>query len=363
MAHNPYKSYSSKKRKRQNRLYFLLAIIVIIVVIYFLQRAGGGGEIPSPNNEVVDTTDNVETPQPDPEIESDEPIEPSVVEVEPKETEPQEPEIPDESEKTEAQPEETVDPEIVALMKEAQEKIASGDIIAARNILNDLLNDPALAIAKTPDIANAAKTQLARLSMKWLFSKDHIINDPLTALYKVQPGETLEKIGKKHKVPWEILKSINNIKDEKLLMTGQKIKVINGPFHANIYRSSFKMDLYLGIKTYVKTYGVGLGEVGKDTPTGWWLVGDKLPSPPWPRPEGGYSHPGDSDYPLGSRWIALSGVEGNAKGRTGFGIHGTKDPETIGTRSSQGCIRLYNGEVIELYDLLMPGLSKVHVVE
>jgi lipoprotein-anchoring transpeptidase ErfK/SrfK len=74
-------------------------------------------------------------------------------------------------------------------------------------------------------------------------------------------------------------------------------------------------------------------------------------------------YPEDSDYPLGSRWIGLEGIKGNAKGRTGFGIHGTIEPEQIGTTGSRGCIRMHNGEVILLYNLLVPGVSTVEVVE
>ena len=66
---------------------------------------------------------------------------------------------------------------------------------------------------------------------------------------------------------------------------------------------------------------------------------------------------------MGSRWIGLNGLKGDAKDRTGFGIHGTKDPESIGTRSSMGCIRLYNGDVIEVYNLLAAGISDVRVVD
>ncbi len=57
------------------------------------------------------------------------------------------------------------------------------------------------------------------------------------------------------------------------------------------------------------------------------------------------------------------GLEGNAKDRTGFGIHGTKDPDQIGKADSRGCIRMYNGEVKLVYDLLVEGISTVRVVE
>jgi lipoprotein-anchoring transpeptidase ErfK/SrfK len=117
-------------------------------------------------------------------------------------------------------------------------------------------------------------------------------------------------------------------------------------------------------RTYNKTYRVGLGKVENETPNGRWRVakGGKMIKPRWTDPDTGKVYVGTSpDYPLGSRWIALDGLEGQAKGRTGFAIHGTKDPETIGTRSSRGCIRLYNGDVIEIYDRMFEGVSEVLV--
>ena len=86
--------------------------------------------------------------------------------------------------------------------------------------------------------------------------------------------------------------------------------------------------------------------------------------PTWTDPDTGKTYLGsDPDYPLGSRWIALDGIEGDAKGRTGFALHGTKEPETIGTQSSRGCIRLFNGDVIEVYDLMEPGQTGVIVMD
>ncbi|MHC4771458.1 MAG: L,D-transpeptidase family protein [Planctomycetota bacterium] len=33
----------------------------------------------------------------------------------------------------------------------------------------------------------------------------------------------------------------------------------------------------------------------------------------------------------------------------------------MGTRSSRGCIRLYNGDVVEVYNLLYGGISEVQI--
>ncbi len=173
----------------------------------------------------------------------------------------------------------------------------------------------------------------------------------------------LSTIAKRHKVPYQILLDINGIKKAEHLQAGQAIKVINGPFHTILYSSAFTMDLYLQ-NTYVMSFKVGLGKDGFDTPTGLWVVkpGGKLIKPAWTDPDTGRRYEAeDPNYPLGSRWIGLEGLEGAAKGRTGFAIHGTKDEHTIGTKSSRGCIRLFNGEAIMMYNMLESGVSEVRV--
>ncbi len=213
------------------------------------------------------------------------------------------------------------------------------------------------------------KEQLTDLADKWLFDKTLYPDDKLCGSYKVKPGEILETIAKQYKVPWKILQGINKISRPEVLRAGETIKVVNGPFHARVDRSSFTLDLYLQDKTFVRSFRIGLGKPGHETPTGLWRVrsaknGGKLEKPPWPDPDTGKMYYAeDPDYPLGSRWIGLDGLEGNAKDRTGFGIHGTKNPEQIGKADSRGCIRMYNGDVIMVYNLFVEGISTVRVVE
>ncbi len=61
--------------------------------------------------------------------------------------------------------------------------------------------------------------------------------------------------------------------------------------------------------------------------------------------------------PLGPRAMYLFAKGGD----TGFRIHGTIHPESIGTAASSGCIRMLNREVIELYELTRLG-TKVIVI-
>lgn len=125
------------------------------------------------------------------------------------------------------------------------------------------------------------------------------------------------------------------------------------------------MDLYLQ-DTFVRSFPVGLGKPGMETPTGLWAVkaDGKLIKPTWTNPMSGKRYEADDpDYPLGSRWIGLEGLKGDAVGRTGFAIHGTKVTKEIGTASSQGCIRLYDSDAILVYNLLVPLYSRVEIVE
>ena len=46
-------------------------------------------------------------------------------------------------------------------------------------------------------------------------------------------------------------------------------------------------------------------------------------------------------------------------GHKGIGIHGTHKPESIGTRDTEGCIRLENSEILKLKELAYLGMVVV----
>jgi lipoprotein-anchoring transpeptidase ErfK/SrfK len=114
-------------------------------------------------------------------------------------------------------------------------------------------------------------------------------------------------------------------------------------------------------------YGVGVGEQGlsfKGTAT----IGRKADWPSWTptasmmkrKPRlvqyaGGV--PGGPNNPLGARALYL--YQGGRD--THFRIHGTNEPWTIGTEVSNGCIRLINDDIIDLYDRTPLGTTVVVV--
>jgi len=236
----------------------------------------------------------------------------------------------------------------------------SDRIIEARDRLNETL-----ALRMSPKQRSFVKAQLTELSAQWLFGATFFPDDRLCGTYKVEPGDYLGGIARQYKVPYEILMDINGIRRPELLKAGQRIKVVNGPFHVTVYRSNFTMDVYLQ-NTYVKSFAVGLGRPSRQTPIGLWRIkaGGKLTKALYTDPDSGkVISPEDPAYPLGSRWMALEGMDEGTRDEKGFGIHGTKEPESIGRASSRGCIRLHNGDAIKIYDMLVPVYSSVRVEE
>lgn len=240
-----------------------------------------------------------------------------------------------------------------------------GDLVAARDLINT-----ALASAAVPDDAvDAAKSFVADLNKRIIFSPQRFTADPYNRSYKVEPGNRMANIAKQFDIPWELLGRLNNISDPSRLKAGITLKAIQGPFHAVVSKSRFTLDVYLGApggpgSMYVSTFHVGLGS-DDSTPTGLWQVmPGKLKNPVYYSPRGeGVIDADDPKNPLGERWIPLEGIEGNAVGQQSYGIHGTIEPESIGRNMSLGCIRLVNEDVEFLYDLLTEGKSTVRVVE
>jgi hypothetical protein len=84
----------------------------------------------------------------------------------------------------------------------------------------------------------------------------------------------------------------------------------------------------------LKKYPVAIGKSRTPTPVGEWKIIHKGGN--W---GGGF----------GSRWLGLNVPWGI------YGIHGTDKPGSIGWMSSHGCIRMYNRNIVELYNLVRVG--------
>ncbi len=244
-------------------------------------------------------------------------------------------------------------------IEQARQALDSGKLLEARQQLNALLKTN-LGESENSEV----RALLTRLADDTLFTRRSLPNDPAVESYAIAAGDVLLNIGRNYHVPHEVLMQINGIPDATKIRQDQKLKVPRGPFNVKIYKSKFRMDVYLQ-DLYVRSYRVGLG-TENGTPEGVWKVKNRLENPTYYPPSSASDKriiaPDDPENPLGKRWIGLEGVEGDAVGHDGYGIHGTIEPDSIGKAVSLGCIRMHNEDVAFVYMLLMPGQSTVTIL-
>jgi L,D-transpeptidase catalytic domain/Putative peptidoglycan binding domain len=148
----------------------------------------------------------------------------------------------------------------------------------------------------------------------------------------------------------------------KLEVETNKPEVLSSDFNQVLLlrQSDYKVYLYEDGKI-THEWPVAVGTSTYPTPTGEWTVIDKVMGPSWtnPDPDGwgadmpAYIPPGPGN-PLG-----LAAVYWDA---SGIRFHGTSDLGSIGSPASHGCVRMYNEDVIELYNIIEIGTPIISVI-
>ena len=122
--------------------------------------------------------------------------------------------------------------------------------------------------------------------------------------------------------------------------------------------SERRLYLVLGDGQAIR-YPVAVGRTGKQW-QGWAQVNGKHVEPAWSPPdEVRQDNPklpdvipgGAPNNPMGPRALTLSGGE--------YAIHGTNRPDSIGTFASYGCIRMYNQDIVDLFERVGVGTEVV----
>jgi LysM repeat protein len=205
------------------------------------------------------------------------------------------------------------------------------------------------------------KDRAIELGQQTVLSLKVYPDDELSSYYTIKTGDLLEPISRQCTVPYQFICKINKIKDPRRIWVGQKIKLVQGPVTLKVVKHEIAMYIFLQDVLFAK-YQVSLGKNDK-TPEGKWLVEDRIRKPLYKDPDTGEVYaPDDPGNPTGGYWLRLKGVEGKAVGKTGFGIHGTNEPDSIGKFMSKGCVRMRNEEMAEVFDMLTPGRTEVYTL-
>ena len=217
-----------------------------------------------------------------------------------------------------------------------------GDLLKAKEMYQKI-------VEKYPGSSNILKEQeaLDNLNIKILFSP---IITPDSLVYEVQKGDTLTRIAKKFNTTTELIAKANNMKDANVKL-GKKLKISKAKFSIVVDKSQNILTLKSDQDIF-KTYRVSTGK-NSCTPVGTFKITNKLIDPTWYPSTGGMIPAKDPKNVICSRWLGLS--------KQGYGIHGTTEPELIGKSVTEGCVRMKNPEVEELYSIVPVGTEVVIV--
>jgi lipoprotein-anchoring transpeptidase ErfK/SrfK len=235
------------------------------------------------------------------------------------------------------------------LFTRAQSLAAAGSLEQARDMLSEVV-----ATATDESLKNNAVRFQGRVNTQLFLSTT---STPEKKTYVVQPGDSLDKIARLNKTTVDLMRRMNKI-DGNTIYPGQKLLIPVAPFVLQVDKSARTLDLTLNGKLF-KRYSVGLGVNGK-TPVGKFQTVVHQTNPDWTQPGGGIIKFGDPRNILGTRWMSIQ--DATRPDIKGFGIHGTPLRDSIGSETSNGCVRMLNEDVEELY-LLIPRGTEVVISE
>jgi len=231
---------------------------------------------------------------------------------------------------------------VPGLLSQAKESEAKEDPAGARLSYQALVSE----FPNSSEVMNWQK-KIDDLNIRILFSP---AITPKSVLYEIKSGDTLAKIAKQFNTTVELIKKSNNLKQD-IIIPGKKVKVWTAPFTILVDKSQ-NILILKSDEDIFKTYIVSTG-ANNSTPVGTFKIVNKLTNPTWFK-AGAVVPSGSSDNVLGTRWMGFN--------LAGYGIHGTTEPQNLGKQVTQGCVRMANQEVEELYAIVPVG-TEVAVVD
>jgi len=241
-------------------------------------------------------------------------------------------------------------------LSRADELAQTGKVEEARTLYYQIIqNSP-----PGSKFAGEAMDKLSVINTSYLFSA---VPNEWNQLVQIQKGDSLMKLAYKYKTTANFIAKANGRDLNWSLVPNQRITVPTiESYRIVVDKDDLHLYLYTGSGKFIKRYLVGIGRMDHLTPPGQYVIWHKLKSPVWhDRDTGRIVKPDSPDYPLGTRWMTISPAS-NPEAFSRLGIHGTNEPETIGQRASDGCVRMSNEESEELF-IIVPKGTPVEIVQ
>lgn len=215
------------------------------------------------------------------------------------------------------------------------------------------------------------------ISIKDSFSEVYSFNKDSTVIgfkktYSIEKSESLIEIARKFNLGYNEIVASNPDVDPFLPGVGTSVRIPTSWIlpetnnYDGIVINLSEMRLYYFFqqsgRKLVRTFPIGIGREGYDTPLGKFKIIQKIENPSWYVPESIRAEkpelprvvPPGPDNPLGTHALRLS--------LPSYLIHGTNKPWGVGRRVSHGCIRLYPEDIPVLFKLVKNGI-KVEIVK
>ncbi|MGE5598752.1 MAG: L,D-transpeptidase family protein [Bacteroidota bacterium] len=163
---------------------------------------------------------------------------------------------------------------------------------------------------------------------------------PADGVYGPRTAAAIKEFQRRCKLPpdgvvreatWAAIGARRLVRDKPHLTAASRLTIVVDVYYASLF--------VLDQGKIIAVFPVALGKIGTPTPVGSFRIKHKAQ---W---GGGF----------GSRWMGLDVPWGV------YGIHGTNRPWSIGGYESHGCIRMFNADVEQLYELVPAG-TPVHVI-
>lgn len=190
----------------------------------------------------------------------------------------------------------------------------------------------------TTDQRNDLLDMLDALAREVIYSQRHLMEFP----YVIAPNETMEQVAKRYNVPKEILARINGLDPESEPAAGAKLKIVQGPFRAEIDLTRSEVTLFAD-DLYAGRYPATFGTEPQPKP-GIYQVLDKQRKRNYYSSNGVQISSDDPKNPYGGYWIDLG---------QDLCIHGSAELD-VGA-NNLGCISLSPLDANDVFGMLGRG--------
>ncbi len=228
-----------------------------------------------------------------------------------------------------------------AAREQALELASSGNLREALLILSRYYDSPELSTEQHRDMVDL----LDALSREVIYSPRHLAQ----AAYTATASDTVESLALKHQVTPELLNAINGLGNSKVLLNGSQVKVLTGPFRAQVSLSRHELTVFMG-ELYAGRFPVSFGS--DPTPVeGTYEVIDRRRDRTYYGAGGKVIAASDNRNPYGGYWINLG---------QDLCIHGTPEMASDDLVDA-GCISLAPLDAADVYNILAQS-SQVSIV-